>query len=283
MNHLLRRHAPITDSGWRLIDDEAAARCRPALAARRVVDFSGPHGWEHSATNLGRTTTLASVPSEGVSALQRGVLPLVELRADFTVSLGELRDHDRGALDPDLADLDAAAYRIAVAENAAIVHGWSDAAIAGIAAAAPHEGPALADTIDAYPSPVARAVEFLLRSGIAGPYGLLLGREEYTRVIESAEHGGYPLLDHLRKILGGPIVWAPGVNGGVVMSLRGGDFLFESGQDLAVGYERHDSDTVQLYLQESFSFVIATREAAVSLRPPGHVTQRSRKPRSRQG
>ena len=279
MNHLLRRHAPITDSGWSLIDHEAFARGTPALAARRVVDFSGPHGWEHSATNLGRTTSLAT-PSEGVTARQRRVLPLVELRASFTIALAELRDHDRGARDPDLADLDAAAYNIAVAENAVVVHGWSNAAIAGIAEVSPHDGPALADTIDAYPGPVAGAVEILLRQGIAGPYGLLLGRQEYTRVIESAEHGGYPLLDHLREILGGPIVWTPGVTGGVVLSLRGGDFLFEAGQDLAVGYERHDSDAVYLYLQESFSFVIATREAAVALRPPGLVPPRARKPRS---
>jgi uncharacterized linocin/CFP29 family protein len=279
MEHLLRRHAPITPAGWKLIDDEAHAHCVPALAARRVVDFSGPHGWKHSATNLGRTSTLDSTPSDGVSALQRRVLPLVELRADFTVSRAELRDRDRGALDPDLADLDAAAYRIAVAENAAVVHGWSAAAIAGIADASPHEGPALADAIDAYPRPVAGAVELLLRSGITGPYGLLLGREEYTRVIESAEHGGYPLLDHLRQILGGPVVWTPGIDDGVVLSLRGGDFLFESGQDLAVGYEGHDADTVNLYLQESFSFVVATPEAAVALHPPGRATQRSRKPK----
>ena len=49
-------------------------------------------------------------------------------------------------------------------------------------------------------------------------------------MIETAEHGGYPLLDHLHKILDGPIVWAPGVGGAVVLSLRGGDFLFESGR-----------------------------------------------------
>jgi len=49
--------------------------------------------------------------------------------------------------------------------------------------------------------------------------------------------------------------------------LRGGDFLFESGQDLAIGYERHDDQTVHLYLEESFSFVVATREAAVPLTP----------------
>ena len=56
-------------------------------------------------------------------------------------------------------------------------------------------------------------------------------------MLETTEHGGYPLLDHLRKILGGPLVWAPGVDGAVVVSLRGGDFLFESGEDVSVGYD----------------------------------------------
>jgi uncharacterized linocin/CFP29 family protein len=265
MNHLLRSHAPITDAGWKLIDDEAATRIRPSLAARRVVDFSGPHGWEHSATNLGRTTTLASSPIDGVGALQRRVLALVELRADFALARTELSDHDRGALDPDLGDLDRAAYQIAVAENVAVVHGWEEALFGGLAEVSPHEGPMLAERIDLYPRPVAVAVELLLQQGISGPYALLLGRDEYTRVIESAEHGGYPLLDHLNKILGGPVIWAPGVRGGLVLSVRGGDFLFDCGQDLAVGYDHHDADAVYLYLQESFSFVVATPEAAVSL------------------
>ena len=84
-------------------------------------------------------------------------------------------------------------------------------------------------------------------------------------MIETAEHGGYPLFDHLRQILGGPIVWSPGVRGAVVVSQRGGDFLFESGQDLAVGYDHHDADDVHLYLVESFSFRVATPEAAVPI------------------
>jgi uncharacterized linocin/CFP29 family protein len=124
---------------------------------------------------------------------------------------------------------------------------------------------------------VAAAVELLLAQGISGPYGLLLGREEYTRVIESAEHGGYPLLEHLGKILDGPIVWAPGVSGGLVLSLRGGDFLFESGQDFAVGYDHHDVNAVYLYLQESFSFVVATPEAAVALAAHGKPAPRPRR------
>jgi uncharacterized linocin/CFP29 family protein len=52
-----------------------------------------------------------------------------------------------------------------------------------------------------------------------------------------------------------------------VLSLRGGDFRFESGQDLSLGYESHDADAVHLYLEESFSFQVATPEAAVALAP----------------
>jgi uncharacterized linocin/CFP29 family protein len=77
MNHLHRDLAPISDAGWDVIDDEAKSRLPTYLAARKLVDFEGPHGWTHSATNLGRVTEIAG-PSEGVSALQRKVLPLVE-------------------------------------------------------------------------------------------------------------------------------------------------------------------------------------------------------------
>ena len=266
MSHLLRAHAPISDDGWELLDTEARERLNPALAARKLVDFSGPHGWEHSATNLGRTSSLPSAPCDGVSGLQRRVLPLVETRADFELSRSELRDADRGAADADLDALDKAAHQIALAENVAVFHGWQGA-ITGIGEASPHEQVSLGDTVDGYPRQVAGAVERLLCSGVAGPYGLALGREQYRRVVETAEHGGYPLLDHLRQILEGPIVWAPGVQGAVVVSLRGGDFLFESGQDLSVGYDSHDGDVVRLYLEESFSFHVATPEAAVVLKP----------------
>jgi uncharacterized linocin/CFP29 family protein len=264
MNHLLRGLAPISDSGWKLLDEEARERLQPALAARRLVDFSGPHGWEHSATNLGRTAAIPNAPCEGVTGLRRQVLPLVEVRADFELSRGELRDADRGAEDADLEPLDKAAHQIAVAENKAVFHGWHGA-MSGIEEASPHAPIQLGDKPDNYRRPVAAAVERLLRNGISGPYGLALGGEQYQRVVESAEHGGYPLLEHLRKILEGPIVWAPGVGGAVVLSLRGGDFLFESGQDLSIGYDSHDGDVVRLYLEESFSFHVATPEAAVVL------------------
>ena len=266
MNHLLREHAPISDSGWEMLDQEARQRLEPALAGRKLVDFSGPHGWEYSATNLGRVAPVASAPGDGVSGLQRRVLPLVELRADFALSRAELRDTDRGADDADLEALDIAAHQIAVAENLAVFHGWHGA-IVGIGESSPYAQVSLGESAEGYPRQVAGAVEQLLCNGIGGPYGLALGRDEYRRVVETAEHGGYPLFDHLRRILDGPIVWAPGVNGAVVLSLRGEDFVFESGQDLSIGYDSHDGDVVRLYIEESFSFHVATPEAAMTLRP----------------
>jgi uncharacterized linocin/CFP29 family protein len=265
MNHLLRDIAPITEGAWEELDEEARRQLVVTLAARKLVDFSGPHGWERSATNLGRTEPLGATPVGGVDARRRRVLALVEARASFSLARSELDAIDRGAEDVDLDALDEAARRIALVENTAVFNGWAEAGIEGIASVSPHAPITLTDDMNACPRHVAEAVEVLLSNGVEGPYGLALDPEVHRRVIETTEHGGYPLFDHLRKILGGPLVWAPGVNGGVVASLRGGDFLFESGEDLAIGYLDHDADSVRLYFVETFSFRVATPEAAVAL------------------
>ena len=81
--------------------------------------------------------------------------------------------------------------------------------------------------------------------GIEGPYALAIGPDGYTRIVETTEHGGYLLIDHLPRVLGGRLVWAPGVDGAVVLSERGGDFVLDVGQDLSIGYDRHDADPVR--------------------------------------
>jgi uncharacterized linocin/CFP29 family protein len=93
---------------------------------------------------------------------------------------------------------------------------------------------------------------------------LALSPESYTGVLQSTE-SGHLLIDHLRTILGGPIVWAPGVRGAVALTLRGGDFLFESGQDVSLGYSHHDDERAHLYLEESFTFRVASPDAGIWL------------------
>jgi uncharacterized linocin/CFP29 family protein len=264
MNHLLRELAPLSSEAWEQIESEAKSRLITYLAARRLVDFAGPHGWTHASYNTGRSRAIEAPASNGVAARAREVMPLVELRVPFVLARAELDDAARGSSSIDLSALDDAARTVALAENRAVFHGYPAGGIVGIA------GPdvqtvEVSGAWDAYTGFVAIAVERLLEAGISGPYGLALGADSWTSVVETTEHGGYPLMEHLTKILGGPIVWAPGVDGGVVVSQRGGDYVFDSGQDLSIGYLAHDAETVTLYLEESFTFRVEEPGAAVAL------------------
>lgn len=262
MSHLLRRHAPITSDGWKDIDEEARARLLPALGGRRLVDVEGPKGWTYSATNLGRISPIAG---DGVEASVRRVLPLVELRIPFTISRDELLAGTRGAEDVDYASLDDAAQRLARIENGTIFHGWKEAGITGIVDATPHKPLQHGGGGEAFVALVATGVERLLRDGIDGPYGIALGEEMWSDVVESSERGGYPVLRHLAEITDGPTVWTPRLTQAVLLSLRGGDFLLNLGEDISIGYTAHDTTDVQLYLEETFTFRIATPEAAIAL------------------
>jgi uncharacterized linocin/CFP29 family protein len=268
-DHLLRDLAPIPARAWKAIDDEARQRLTPLLAARKLADWVGTGGWRRDVMSLGRTAELAGPPAgvvaEGATARQRTVLPLAEFRVSFTVGRREIEDIQRGAPDPDFDDLDRAARLAAEIENRAVFHGWSEAGITGISAASAHQGMALGVDVDQYPSIVARAVDTLRCSGIEGPYALAIGPEGYTRIVETSEHGGYLLIDHLTRILGGKIVWAPGLDGAVVLTERGGDFLLDVGQDLSIGFSHYDADVVHLYFEESFAFRVIEPGAAVAL------------------
>lgn len=270
MNHLMRALAPISDAGWKQIDDEARERLSTHLAARRLVDVAGPHGWGHSATDLGRVRGLDAPPSVvkpgEVLVRQRKVLPLAEFRVPFTVSRAELDDAERGADDLEFDDLDRAARQAALLENRAVFHGWEEAGMTGIAGSSPYPAAALGQAAAEYPAVVAGAVDTLRQNGIGGPYGLAAGPACYTRIVESTEHGGLLVFDHLRRVLGGgKVVRAPGLDGAVVLGLGGGDFVLELGQDLSVGYSHHDGDAVSLYLEESFSFRVVEPDAATVL------------------
>ena len=265
MNHLLRDLAPVNDAAWSQIDTEATRSLKHFLAARRIVDFAGPLGWEHAAIDTGRVIRLDAGPVDGVGAAQRQVLALVELRSPFSMARSEIAAAESGATDLELRPVITAARSAALAEDGVVFHGYSAAGIAGIADATPHAAIATTDDYSQYPEHVAKAVAVLRAADVAGPYALVLGSRGFTGVTESTERGGYPVFEHLRQILGGPVVWAPAVDGAVVLSQRGGDFELTVGQDFSLGYLAHDASSVDLYIEESLTFRINTPEAAVRL------------------
>lgn len=267
MNHLHRELAPVTDGAWRAIEDEATGTLRHFLTARRIVDFTGPKGWEHAAEPTGRSHEIEA-PGPGVRAQTRDVQPLVELRSTFTMPRAELDAISRGARDADLDPVRNAARHLAITEDGAVFEGYAAGGIAGIGPCSPHSTVSISDNYSDYPSFVARAVATLQREGVGGPYAIALGPRCYTGVVETTEHGGYPLLEHMRLILGGPVLWAPAVNGAIVLSQRGGDYEMIVGEDVAIGYLEHDAASVTLYLEETFTFRVLSPEAAVALRYP---------------
>lgn len=274
MDLLKRELAPIPNEAWASIDEEAQRVLRLHLSGRKLVDFSGPHGWTLAAVNRGRVSHVDSGPVAQVSHAIRQVQPLVELRCPLALNTIELDAAARGARDIDLDPVIAAARAIALAEDAAIYHGFAAGQITGIVEASPHE-PIRVDSCLDWPRAVAKAREQLRLSGIDGPYGLALGGAAYDELVAESD-GGYPLRKRIEESLSGSLVWAPALGSdAVLVSLRGGDYELVVGQDFAIGYWRHEVDRVELYLTESFTFRALESRAAVAL-------ERAPSPSSRQ-
>jgi uncharacterized linocin/CFP29 family protein len=75
------------------------------------------------------------------------------------------------------------------------------------------------------------------------------------------------VLEHVKRIVDGNLVWAPAIEGAFLVTTRGGDFELNIGQDVSIGYLSHTEFAVQLYLQETFTFRVLTSEASVALSP----------------
>jgi uncharacterized linocin/CFP29 family protein len=264
MNHLLRGMAPISDAGWAEIESEAQRTLKRTLAARRLVDFHGPQGWDAAAVGTGRSQPVPSPDQGSVQARRRHVLPMVELRVPFELRRSELEAIDRGAKDPDTAPVIEAARAIAIAEDRAVFYGMPSAGIAGISQERATEAVALHDDVALYPGLIAVALNRLRDAGVDGPYAVALGERCFTALSE-ATSSGYPVLEHVRRMITGPLVWAPALEGAVVMSLRGDDFSLTVGQDFSIGYLDHDAEVVRLYIEESFTFWLISPQAAVPL------------------
>jgi uncharacterized linocin/CFP29 family protein len=262
----LHRHlAPISARAWKEIQSTATEVLTVNLAARKLVDFRGPLGWQKSAVGLGTVEQLMPPPVEGVAAARRQVQPLTELRAGFTLARAELDRIDRGGHAPDLTPLTEAATRLARAEDRAVFHGYPPGAIAGIRVSGAEVARHGAGSAG-YPSLLAEAVRRLRTAGVGGPYGMAAGDACFTELHSATARDGFLLLDAVKQILGGPIVWAPAVDGAVVVSMRGGDFRLTVGRDIAIGYLGHTATSVELYLEESFTFEVLAPEAAIWLR-----------------
>jgi uncharacterized linocin/CFP29 family protein len=266
MNNLHRELAPISESAWAQIEEETTRTLKRYLAGRRVVDMPSAGGVGLSAIGTGHLRKIAA-PAQGILARRRESKPLVELRVPFELAREQIDDVERGANDSDWQPAKDAAKKIAFAEDGAIFEGYAEAEIGGIRQGTSNPIMGLPADVRDYPDAVAQALSQLRLVGVNGPYTVLLGADAYTALAETRDHG-YPVLEHVKRLVKDQIIWAPAIIGAFVLTTRGGDFELAIGQDVSIGYSGHSDSAVRLYLQETFTFRLLTTEAAVALVPP---------------
>jgi uncharacterized linocin/CFP29 family protein len=91
-----------------------------------------------------------------------------------------------------------------------------------------------------------------------------LGTEKWKELMSYVK--GYPLFSHIERMMGGKIIISPNIPEGFLVSARGGDFKLTIGQDISIGYEKHDDKEVQLYFTESFTFRVIEPKAVIVLK-----------------
>ncbi|MGA9242136.1 MAG: family 1 encapsulin nanocompartment shell protein [Silvibacterium sp.] len=265
MNNLHRELAPISDAAWAQIEEETTRTLKRYLAGRRVVDVPSPGGLALPGVATGHLLSITP-PAEDIIASQREIKALVELRVPFELSRQAIDDVERGSDDSDWQPAKDAAKKIAYAEDRAIFLGYREANIQGIREGTSNPIETLPADVREYPDAVAHALSQLRLVGVNGPYSVLLGAKAYTELAETRDHG-YPVLEHVNRIVDGNLIWAPAIDGAFVLTTRGGDFELNIGQDVSIGYLSHTDAAVRLYLQETFTFRVLTSEASVALSP----------------
>jgi uncharacterized linocin/CFP29 family protein len=226
-------------------------------------DVQGPSGVATPAIGTGHLRNVAA-PNDGILARQREVKALVELRVPFELDRQQIDDVERGANDSDWQPAKDAARLLAFAEDRAIFEGYAAAGIGGIREGTSNPVKPLPADMRAYPDAIAQALSQLRLVGVNGPYSVLLSADAYTGLSETSDNG-YPVLEHVKRLVDGHIIWAPAISGAFVLTTRGGDFGLYIGEDVSIGYLSHDDKTVRLYLEETFTFLLLTTEASVAL------------------
>jgi uncharacterized linocin/CFP29 family protein len=265
----LRRSAPsLSDKAWSAIDEAAASMFKQTVVARRIADFDGPRGWEHVATHLG-TFKRAGAP-KGAGKVQFSipdVLLLTELRAEFTLSWAAIDAFERVGPPLETEAIEEAAREIALGEDRLAFFGNSS--YPGLLTS--HKSPRVALSDWSVPGRIVTdllaAVQKLDELGVKGPYEAVLSAPHYYSYLHQTGEGGvYPAAKQLGIFIQ-KVHSSPAIDGAVLFSTRGNDFVITAGGDLTVGYRAHDDTSVHLFCVETIAAHLLTPHAVCLIRP----------------
>jgi uncharacterized linocin/CFP29 family protein len=268
MEWLRRSAAPLSEKAWKEIDELAGSMFKQTVVARRIADFDGPRGWNHVATQLGTFKPAQTPRSSGrVRFSIPDVLLLTEIRSDFQIPWADIDIFERVGPTLESKSIEEAARETALAEDALILFGSSTSP--GLFKHP--ETPRIALSDWSIPGRVVTdlltAVQKLDALGVKGPYEAVLSPQHYYSYLrQTGESGGYPAAKQLGIVIE-KVHNSPVLDGAVLFSTRGGDFMVTVGGDFTVGYRWHDETAVHLFCVETIAAQLLSPEAVCLIRP----------------
>lgn len=262
MEWLRRNAAPLSEKVWQAIDETAAAMFRQTVIARRIADFDGPRGWNHVATQLGTfRPTAPPAPASKVRLSVPDIRLLTEIRSDFSISWEAIDIFERVGPALDADSIEEAAREMALAEDHLVFYGseYSPGLLRS------SESPHIALSDWSVPGRVVTdmlaAVQRLDEHGIKGPYEAVLSPDHYYLYLQQTTEGGvYPAAKQLSLVLR-KVYSSPVIEGAILFTTRGGDFMITVGGDFILGYRWHDDKAVHLFCVETIAAQLQTPEA----------------------
>lgn len=252
MNFYKKEVAPVTEEAWEAINEEAAQTIRNTLIGRKFIRVSQPKGLAYDAVGLG-TLSEAKSGNGDIKYGIRQVMPLVETRIPFELNIWELDNINRGAETINLDPITKAAREAARFEDNAVLNGLKEAGIEGITEQKEYDSIALQNAPGSIMEGLSEAILQMREASQQGPFHLVVTRDMWRIIASSMD--GYPLKERIKKITEGSIFYSPDVAKPFLVS-AGGDLQLTLGQDFSIGYEAHTTQTVRLFISESFTFQI---------------------------
>jgi uncharacterized linocin/CFP29 family protein len=208
--------------------------------------------WDYAAVPLGKLEVPSKQSEKGVEYGVHEVQPLIETRAPFELDIWELDNIVRGKKDIDFSTVENAAQHTARFEENAVYYGFNEAGIKGLKKSSPYDTISLSGQDENFLDSVSLGITRLLEASVEGPFGMAVSPDIWRYL--SGYVRGYPLRNHLEKLLGGPVILGPYLGEAFLVSMRGGDVQLVIGQDISIGYQSHDHKKVKLYFTDKTSY-----------------------------
>lgn len=264
MKFLNREEAPLSQEMWDLIDTNMMALLAKRLKIRSVVDFEAGYDFTTDAIATGNLRTVSE--SDGLRVGLREPILMAEIRYDFSIPKTTLEAMKRDIEGFDDAPMRAAANAFGSAENGMILDGLEATGTAGLFASLTQ--PALqASGAKELMVAAARSTGMFNNEFVDGPFKLLVSGNTFAQLVVEAE-GGETMKQKIENVLGANavvITEALGDDTALVISQRGGDFVFYCGLDVQVGFDSESDDALNFFLLESGAFRVINPEAAVRI------------------